>query len=161
MRTATEVRPKIISAAFQCQRCGYTFYKEQTGTKFDDQNLKCENQACDRGGPFKLILAKSKFVDAQKIRVQESPEDLRGGEQPQTLDVELEDDLAGKIFPGDRVIINGILKSYQRSTPQAGKSTYFDLFHTGISVEMKEQEFEEIEISPEEEEENPRDVKRS
>lgn len=151
VRTATEVRPKIVSAAFQCQRCGYTFFKEQTGTKFEDQNLKCQNQACDRGGPFKLVLSKSKFVDAQKIRVQESPEELRGGEQPQTLDVELEDDLAGKIFPGDRVIVNGILKSYQRSTPQAGKSTYFDLFHKGISTEMKEQEFEEIDIDPEEE----------
>jgi replicative DNA helicase Mcm len=151
VRTATEVRPKIVSAAFQCQRCGFTFYKEQTSTKFEDQNLKCQNQACDRGGPFKLILSKSRFVDAQKIRVQESPEDLRGGEQPQTLDIELEDDLAGQIFPGDRVIINGILKSYQRTTPQAGKSTYFDLFHKGISFEMKEQEFEEIEISPEEE----------
>jgi replicative DNA helicase Mcm len=98
-----------------------------------------------------LILSKSKFVDAQKIRVQESPEELRGGEQPQTLDVELEDDLAGRIFPGDRVIVNGILKSYQRSNPQAGKSTYFDLFHKGNSVEMKEQEFEEIDISPEDE----------
>jgi replicative DNA helicase Mcm len=153
VRTATEVRPKIVSAAFQCQRCGYTFFKEQTGTKFEDQNLKCQNQACDRGGPFKLVLSKSKFVDAQKIRVQESPEDLRGGEQPQTLDVELEDDLAGRIFPGDRVIVNGILKSYQRSSPQAGKSTYFDLFHKGISIEMKEQEFEEIDISPEDEKE--------
>ncbi len=151
VRTATEVRPKIISAAFQCQRCGFTFFKEQTGNKFEDQNLKCMNQACDRGGPFKLMLAQSKFVDAQKIRVQESPEDLRGGAQPQTLDVELEDDLAGKIFPGDRVIVNGILKSYQRSSPQQGKSTYFDLFHKGISVEMTEQEFEEIEIDPEEE----------
>lgn len=151
VRTATEVRPKIVSAAFQCQRCGYTFFKEQTGTKFEDQNLKCQNQACDRGGPFKLVLSKSKFVDAQKIRVQESPEELRGGEQPQTLDVELEDDLAGKIFPGDRVVVNGILKSYQRSTPQAGKSTYFDLFHKGISTEMTEQEFEEIDIDPEEE----------
>lgn len=151
VRTATEVRPKIVSAAFQCQRCGYTFFKEQTGNKFEDQNLKCQNQACDRGGPFKLVLTQSKFVDAQKIRVQESPEDLRGGEQPQTLDVELEDDLAGRIFPGDRVIVNGILKSYQRSSPQQGKSTYFDLFHKGISTEMKEQEFEEIEISPEEE----------
>jgi replicative DNA helicase Mcm len=151
VRTATEVRPKIISAAFQCQRCGITFFREQTGTKFEDQNLKCQNQACDRGGPFKLILAESKFVDAQKIRVQESPEELRGGEQPQTLDVELEDDLAGRIFPGDRVIVNGILKSYQRSSPQQGKSTYFDLFHKGVSVEMKEQEFEEIEISQEDE----------
>jgi replicative DNA helicase Mcm len=151
VRTATEVRPKIVSAAFQCQRCGHTFFREQTGTKFEDQNLKCQNQACDRGGPFKLLLAQSKFVDAQKIRVQESPEDLRGGAQPQTLDVELEDDLAGKIFPGDRVTVNGILKSYQRSTPQQGKSTYFDLFHKGISVEMTEQEFEEIDISPEDE----------
>lgn len=151
VRTATEVRPKIVSAAFQCQRCGYTFFKEQTGTKFEDQNLKCQNQACDRGGPFKLVLSKSRFVDAQKIRVQESPEDLRGGEQPQTLDVELEDDLAGRIFPGDRVIVNGVLKSYQRSNPQQGKSTYFDLFHKGISTEMKEQEFEEIEIDPEDE----------
>lgn len=151
VRTATEVRPKIVSAAFQCQRCGFTFFKEQTGNKFEDQNLKCMNQACDRGGPFKLLLGQSKFVDAQKIRVQESPEDLRGGEQPQTLDVELEDDLAGRIFPGDRVIVNGILKSYQRSSPQQGKSTYFDLFHKGISVEMKEQDFEEIEINPEEE----------
>lgn len=151
VRTATEVRPKIVSAAFECQRCGFTFFKEQTGTKFEDQNLRCQNQACDRGGPFKLILSKSKFVDAQKIRVQESPEELRGGEQPQTLDVELADDLAGAIFPGDRVIINGILKSYQRSTPQAGKSTFFDLFHKGISIEMKEQEFEEVEISPEDE----------
>ncbi len=151
VRTATEVRPKIVSAAFQCQRCGFTFFREQTGNKFEDQNLKCQNQACDRGGPFKLLLAQSKFVDAQKIRVQESPEDLRGGEQPQTLDVELEDDLAGRIFPGDRVIVNGILKSVQRSTPQTGKSTYFDLFHKGVSTEMKEQDFEEIDISPEDE----------
>jgi replicative DNA helicase Mcm len=151
VRTATEVRPKITSAAFQCARCGFTFFKEQTGNKFEDQNLKCMNQACDRGGPFKLLLAQSKFADAQKIRVQESPEDLRGGAQPQTLDVELEDDLAGRIFPGDRIIVNGILNSYQRSSPKQGKSTYFDLFHKGISVEMTEQEFEEIEIDPEEE----------
>ena len=86
---------------------------------------------------------------------------MRGGAQPQTLDVELEDDLAGKIFPGDRVVINGVLKSYQRSTPKAGKSTYFDLYHKGISTEMTEQEFEEIDISPEEREDNPGDVQRS
>lgn len=151
VRTATDVRPKMVSAAFQCKRCGYTFFKEQTGMKFEDQNLKCQNQACDRGGPFSLIASKSKFVDAQKIRIQESPEGLKGGEQPQTLDVELEDDLAGKTFPGDRVVVNGILKSYQR-TSQAGKSTYFDLFHKGVSLEMKEQAFEEIEISPEDDE---------
>lgn len=151
IRTATEVRPKITSAAFECQRCGHTFYKEQTGSKFQEP-YDCPNDACDRRGPFKFLHERSRFVDAQKLRIQESPEDLKGGEQPQTLDVELEDDLTGFIFPGDRVIINGKLRSYQRTT-QTGKSTYFDLFLDGISIEMKEQDFEEIEISPEEEEE--------
>ncbi|MDI9617082.1 MAG: LAGLIDADG family homing endonuclease [Methanothrix sp.] len=149
VRTATEVRPKIVRAAYECQRCGHVFYVEQSGTKFTEP-YECPNEACDRRGPFRLLPKRSQFVDAQKVRVQESPEDLRGGEQPQTLDVELGDDLVGRIFPGDRVIINGILRSYQRTT-QSGKSTYFDLFLDGISIEMMEQEFEEIEISPEDE----------
>jgi len=149
VRTATEVRPKILSAAFECQRCGHVFYKEQNSSKFQEP-YDCPNEACDRRGPFKLILNKSRFVDAQNVRIQESPEDLRGGGQPQTLDIQLEDDLTGEIYPGDRVVLNGVLRSYQRTT-QAGKSTYFDLYLDGNSVEMTEQEFEEIEISPEDE----------
>ncbi|HOT07643.1 MAG TPA: minichromosome maintenance protein MCM [Methanotrichaceae archaeon] len=149
VRTATEVRPKIVSAAYECQRCGHTFLVDQSGTKYSEP-YECPNDACDRRGPFRFLLDRSRFVDAQKVRIQESPEDLRGGEQPQTLDVELEDDIAGKIFPGDRVVINGMLRSYQRTT-QTGKSTYFDLFLDGRAVEMTEQEFEEIDISPEDE----------
>ncbi|HRW83453.1 MAG TPA: minichromosome maintenance protein MCM [Methanothrix sp.] len=149
VRTVTEVRPKVISAAFECQRCGHLFYKEQTTSKFQEP-YDCPNEACDRRGPFKLLLDRSRFVDAQNVRVQESPEELRGGEQPQTLDVQLEDDLTGIIYPGDRVVINGALRSYQRTT-QTGKSTYFDLFLEGNSIEMMEQEFEEIDIKAEDE----------
>ena len=139
----------MLSAAFECQRCGHLFYKEQTTSKFQEP-YDCPNEACDRRGPFKLLLDRSRFVDAQNVRVQESPEELRGGEQPQTLDVQLEDDLSGIIYPGDRVVISGVLRSYQRTT-QTGKSTYFDLFLEGNSVEMMEQEFEEIEIKAEDE----------
>jgi len=149
VRTTTEVRPKITSAAFECQRCGHVFYKPQTSSKFQEP-YDCPNDACDRRGPFKLLLSQSKFVDAQNVRLQESPEDLRGGEPPQALDVQLEDDLTGNIYPGDRLAINGILRSYQRTT-QTGKSTFFDLYLDGNSLEMMEQEFEEIDISPEDE----------
>ena len=149
VRTVTEVRPKVISAAFECQRCGHIFYKEQTTSKFQEP-YDCPNDACDRRGPFKLLLDRSRFVDAQNVRVQESPEELRGGEQPQTLDVQLEDDLTGMIYPGDRIVVNGALRSYQRTT-QTGKSTYFDLFLEGNSIEMMEQEFEEIDIKAEDE----------
>lgn len=147
IRKATEVRPKIINAAFKCQRCGQVTLVPQAEGKFVEP-FECQSEDCGRKGPFKLVHEESEFIDAQKLRVQESPDELRGGEQPQTLDVDVDDDLAGIVSPGDRVIISGILRSYQRSTPH-GKSTYFDLVLDGVSIEIEDKEFEDIEISKE------------
>ncbi len=151
IRKATEVRPKIINAAFRCQRCEHVTIVHQSEGKFIEP-FECEDEMCGRKGPFKLVHEESEFVDAQKLRVQESPDDLRGGEQPQTLDVDVDDDLAGIVAPGDRVVVTGILRSYQRSTQQ-GKSTFFDLVLDGVSIEIEDKEFEDIEISKEEIEE--------
>lgn len=74
-----------------------------------------------------MIIEDSTFVDAQKLQIQESPENLRGGSQPQSLEVDSEDDLTGNVTPGDRVIINGILRSRQR-TLKDGKSTFMTLY---------------------------------
>jgi len=93
-------------------------------------------------------MEKSTFVDAQKIRVQESPENLRGGEQPQTLDVLVSDDITGMVAPGDRVVLTGVLRSYQRTTYNT-KSTFFDLVLDCVSVEMEDKEFEDIELTSE------------
>ncbi len=147
IRKATEVRPKIITAAFKCQRCGHITSVPQAEGKFVEP-FECESESCGRKGPFKLIHEESTFIDAQKLRIQESPDELRGGEQPQTLDVDVDDDLAGIVSPGDRVVISGILRSYQRSTPH-GKSTFFDLVLDGVSIEIEDKEFEDIEISKE------------
>ena len=150
VRKATAVRPRITNAAFECQRCEHITYILQTVTKFNEPFV-CENVSCGRNGPFKLNLSESTFVDAQKLQIQESPEELRGGEQPQTLDVNIEDDLTGIVAPGDRVIVTGILHSYQRTSP-SGKSAFFDIFLECISIEMEEQEFEELDISKEDKE---------
>jgi len=151
IRKATEVRPKIINAAFKCQRCDHVTMILQGEGKFVEP-FECENDVCGRKGPFKIVPEESEFIDAQKLRVQESPDDLRGGEQPQTLDVDVDDDLAGIVAPGDRVVISGILRSFQRTTQQ-GKSTFFDLVLDGVSIEIEDKEFEDIEISKEEIEE--------
>ena len=66
--------------------------------------------------------------------MQESLEDTKEGVPLRELDVELEDDLVGRAFPGDRVIVNGVLKFYPRKS-KASKSTDFDLFFKSISVE--------------------------
>ena len=151
VRMATEVRPRIRIAAFECGGCGETMFITQPSGRFIEPYL-CKNSECGRKGSFKVNLTESEFVDAQKLRVQESPEDLRGGEQPQTLDINIEDDLAGLVSPGGRVITTGILRSYQRITRE-GKSTFFDIILDTVSIEMRDKEFKEIDITPEEEDE--------
>ncbi len=151
VRMATEVRPRIRIAAFECGGCGETMFITQPSGRFIEPYL-CKNSECGRKGSFKVNLTESEFVDAQKLRVQESPEDLRGGEQPQTLDINIDDDLAGIVSPGGRVITTGILRSYQRITRE-GKSTFFDIILDTVSIEMRDKEFKELEITPEEEKE--------
>jgi replicative DNA helicase Mcm len=70
VRKATSVRPKMEEAAFECQRCGTLTRIPQTGTDFTEPH-ECEG--CERQGPFSLNTDQSEFVDAQKLRVQESP----------------------------------------------------------------------------------------
>ncbi|MDI6885547.1 MAG: minichromosome maintenance protein MCM [archaeon] len=151
---ATEVRPRIVEAAFECPFCHHIFSVMQSGRQFKEP-VECEQESggCGRKAQrFIIRVDKSKFVNAQKIRLQESPEELRGGELPQVLDVNLEADISGEVSPGDRVIVTGILRSYQRTT-QFGKTPFFDIFLDGNSLELKEEEFEEIEITEEDERE--------
>ncbi len=150
VRMATEVRPKLLVAAFECNGCHETMYITQADGRFVEPYM-CKNDECGRKGPFKIKLTDSEFVDAQKLRVQESPEDLRGGEQPQTLDINTEDDLAGIVSPGDHVVLTGVLRSYQRVTRE-GKSTFFDIILDSVAIETPDKEFTEIEITAEEEE---------
>ncbi len=151
IRKATEVRPKVVNAAFKCLRCEHVTMVPQNEVKFVEPH-ECENETCGRKGPFKIDVNQSVFLDAQKLQLQESPENLKGGSQPQSLDVDVEDDLAGIVKPGDRVIINGILRSHQRTTRE-GKSPFYDLVLHANSIEYTDLEFDELEISPEEEEE--------
>jgi replicative DNA helicase Mcm len=151
IRKATEVRPRITKAAFQCLRCGHLTIVEQNSFKFEEPFAGCENETCGKKGPFKVVIEDSTFIDAQKLQIQESPENLKGGSQPQSLEVDSEDDLTGNITPGDRVIINGILKSRQR-TLKDGKSTFYDLVLEANSIEQLDRDFDELEITAEDEE---------
>ena len=149
LRKTTEVRPRIVNAAFRCPG-GHFTYKEQKYGKFIEPD-GCATDGCSFK-KLELMPKRSRFVDSQKLRIQESPEGLRGGEQPQTLDVDVTDDLSGKVAPGDRVIINGILRSMQRIV-KGEKSTVFDIFLECNSIEIAEKEFEEVEIDEKSEDE--------
>ena len=154
VRKATEVRPRLVTAKFKCMRCGKEIFLEQDGLQFREP-LECDTQqgGCGRAAGstrFKLITEESMFIDTQKIEIQEAPEGLRGGAEPQRLVAFAEDDITGHIFPGDRVVLNGTLRSAQKSGAQM-RSTLFDINLDLNSTEFEEHEYEEISISPEEE----------
>jgi len=149
VRKATEVRPKVTTAAFECQRCGTLSRIPQSTGDFQEPH---ECQGCERQGPFRINFDQSEFIDAQKIRVQESPEGLRGGETPQSIDVNIEDDITGDVTAGDHVRVAGILKLDQREQGNE-KTAMFDTYMTGLSVVIEDEQFEDMEITDEDKKE--------
>ena len=145
VRKATDVRPKVTEAAFECQRCGTMSYIPQADSGFQEPH---ECQGCERQGPFKVNHDQSEFVDSQKLRVQESPEGLRGGETPQSIDVDLEDDVTGNVTAGDHVTVTGVLHIEQVTQGQE-KTALFDLYMDGVTIELEDEEFEDMDITDE------------
>ncbi|MCI4364648.1 MAG: AAA family ATPase [Thermoplasmata archaeon] len=160
VRRVTEVRPQIRDAVFQCVACRTEFHEPQDDASMVFREpLECPESQGGCGRPqgrtrFRLLPEKSTYVDAQRIEMQENPESLRRGAHPQGIAVLLTEDLAGHVLPGNRVVLNGVLKSYQRAAAGRGgvvRNTTFDLLVLGTSVESKVIEYDEIEITPEEE----------
>jgi replicative DNA helicase Mcm len=143
IRKATDVRPKVTTAAFECQRCGTLTRIPQTTGDFQEPH---ECQGCERQGPFRINYDQSEFVDAQKLRVQESPEGLRGGETPQNIDVNIEDDVTGEVTAGDHVRVTGVLKLDQQGSHNE-KSPMFDVYMDGSSVVIEDEQFEDMDIT--------------
>jgi len=160
VRRVTEVRPQIRDAVFQCVACRTEFHEPQDEASMTFREpLECPESQGGCGKPagrtrFRLLPEKSEYVDAQRIEIQENPETLKHGAHPQGLAVMLTEDLTGRVLPGNRVVLNGVLKSFQRASASRGglvRNTTFDLLLLGNSVEWKQREYDEIEITPDEE----------
>lgn len=152
IKKVTEVRPKLEDAAFRCGLCGCVFRFAQDDLVLEEPEVCPEEQGgCGRNARFKVVSEQSKFVDHQKIEIQESPEGLRGGAQPERLAVYVEDDLVGELSPGDRVVLNVIMRSQARRQGNL-KLTEFAKVGDMVSVQHEQQTYDEVEISPEDEE---------
>ncbi len=143
----TDVRPKLHIAEFQCKHCGRIYKIPQEGELYG-KLVTPGVCACGRRD-FKLIPEHSEFIDMQKMQIQEPLEALVRGEQAKTIDVWLEDDLTRQLFPGDKIEVVGILKLIP---PKKKDTAVYGIYLQAISVQKKEKEFEEIEITKEEEE---------
>ncbi len=144
VRKTDEIRPRIETGVFECRGCMRLHEVEQTSG-----NTIIEPSLCSEcgGRSFRLLQEESKYIDTQTARMQEPLENLSGGTEPKQMLMVLEDDLVDKLNPGDKVRITGTLKTFREE--RSGKfKNYIYVNH----IEPLEQEFEELQLSEEDEE---------
>jgi len=150
IRQASDVRPQVVNAKFECPSCGTVISVLQIEKKFREPT-RC---SCGRRGGFKLI--SKEMVDTQRLIIEEAPDMLTGGEQPKRINVFVKEDLVEprmeeKTTPGARVKVIGILKEVPVPLSTGGLSTRFELAVETNNLIPLEETFEELDISDEDE----------
>jgi replicative DNA helicase Mcm len=150
VRQASEVRPLVTNAKFECPSCGTLISVLQIDKKFKEPS-RC---SCGRRGGFKEI--SKDMVDAQVLTIEEASDNLEGGEQPKRMSIFLKEDLVDprmeiRTTPGSRVKIIGILKEIAISSSSGAMLTRFDLAIEANNIIPLDESFEDIEISEEDE----------
>jgi len=148
VRQASEVRPQVANAKFECPNCGAILSVLQVDRKFHEPS-RC---SCQWKGPFKIL--SKEMVDVQRIVVEESPDSLEGGQQPRRINVFLKEDLVDPIIedrttPGSKIKIYGVLKEIPVPLP-TGISTRFDIALEANNLIALEETFEDLNINEEE-----------
>jgi replicative DNA helicase Mcm len=106
IQQATDPEPRFLVLSFECKRCGaYNPIPQAEDTLQEPHECK----GCERQGPFVTDRERSEYIHHQRLRVQESPEGLRGGQDPRSVDVHVDGDLVDVATPGDHVTITGVL----------------------------------------------------
>jgi replicative DNA helicase Mcm len=148
---ASPVNPMVMRAAFRCKRCENVQIIEQTGP-FLRAPFACADPGCKSKGPFDFLQEGSTFVDFQRVRIQERPEDLPPGQLPRWLNVELAGrDLVDLARPGDSIAVVGIVRARAPTVPTVGKLRVFRLNLDANHMDVKSKEPEALLTSQEEE----------
>ena len=150
VRQASEVRPLVTNAKFECPSCGTIISVLQIDKKFKEPS-RC---SCGRRGGFKQI--SKDMVDAQVLVIEEASDSLQGGEQPKRMTIFLKEDLVDpnmemRTTPGSRIKIIGILKEISISSSSGAMLTRFDLAIEANNIIPLEESFEDINIGEEDE----------
>ncbi|MHA2176720.1 MAG: minichromosome maintenance protein MCM [Candidatus Thorarchaeota archaeon] len=146
MMRASEVKPLLVKAIFLCRICQAEIPQDQDEGKYTEPAL-CP--VCTKKTPMRLVPQKSQFKDWQKVRIQESPEELPPGQMPRSVDVILEGDIVDISRPGDLVKVTGILQTSPDFSRRGGKLATFNVFIEANGVEISDKEHEQIQISEE------------
>lgn len=155
IKRLSDVRPKMIVGAFQCKGCSAVTEVDQFTANLQEP-FRCEGNddtaGCQKTAAatrFVLDQRASHFADHQAMQVQEVHEDLQGRDQPQRISCSLTYDVTGKLRPGDRVRVVGILQGVPKVIANQRK-TEFEIFIDVISLGHDEEGFRDRPLTTDE-----------
>ncbi|MFQ5406425.1 MAG: LAGLIDADG family homing endonuclease [Candidatus Micrarchaeia archaeon] len=144
----TQIFPRMHAAIWMCVHCN------ETAKTYPEKNNIPQPEMCRCGRrDFKLLEESSQYINMQRSQIQDPVEKIKGNVPAPQVDLWLEDDLTNVVSPGENVAITGVLRL--RQLPAKGKAKtrnpvyakFFDVMH----VHQQKKEFEELEISKDEE----------
>jgi DNA replication licensing factor MCM6 len=106
----SEVRPELLLGSFRCHKCG--LLAEHVVQQFHyTRPVTCRNPRCGNQSVahFVLQVAASTFTDWQKLRVQETSDEIPPGCMPRTMDVMVRNEMVERAKAGDRCVFTGCM----------------------------------------------------
>ncbi|XP_033849692.3 MCM6 minichromosome maintenance deficient 6, like [Acipenser ruthenus] len=102
------VHPELVSGTFLCMDCQSVVKDVEQQFKYTQPTI-CRNPVCSNRRRFMLDTNKSRFVDFQKVRIQETQAELPRGAIPRSVEVILRAEAVETAQAGDRCDFTGTL----------------------------------------------------
>ncbi|XP_072297163.1 DNA replication licensing factor MCM6 isoform X1 [Eucyclogobius newberryi] len=102
------VHPELVSGTFICMDCQAVIKDVPQQFKYSPPTI-CRNPVCNNRARFHLDTHKSKFIDFQKVRIQETQAELPRGSIPRSLEIVLRAEAVESAQAGDRCDFTGTL----------------------------------------------------
>ncbi|KAL8591134.1 hypothetical protein ACOMHN_063758 [Nucella lapillus] len=102
------VHPELVSGTFLCLDCRTIIKDVEQQFKYTQPSV-CRNPVCSNRSRFMLDVNKSRFVDFQKVRIQETQAELPRGSIPRSLEVILRAEAVEMAQAGDKCDFIGII----------------------------------------------------
>ncbi|XP_064644824.1 DNA replication licensing factor MCM6-like [Lineus longissimus] len=102
------VHPELVSGTFLCRDCQTVIKDVEQQFKYTQPSI-CRNPVCSNRARFILDVNKSRFVDFQKVRIQETQAELPRGSIPRSVEVILRAEAVETAQAGDKCDFTGTL----------------------------------------------------
>ncbi|MEM3202447.1 MAG: minichromosome maintenance protein MCM, partial [Candidatus Micrarchaeaceae archaeon] len=140
----SEINPKVKIGIYRCTYCGKTYKINVDKEEPPEICIQCKRKS------VKEVPEESRFINLQKIAVQDPLEKLRGNTPTWQLEAWIEDDLVNTVIPGDRIELTGILRIRPRRNMKGKiEKNVYSMYVEVISIIAKQKEFAELNLSEE------------